>query len=341
LSAKGRKMIEELSFLRYLAAKQALDDRSLNGHVWGALARAIKESGDRPKILEIGAGSGAMIERLLEAGLLTNADYTAVDVWAEGVEAIETRLSRWATAHGWGWERKPESLHLLPLGCNETTNESAAESSDEPSVGLHVRPIEADALAFAADPMQQGRYDLLVAHAVLDLLDLSTALPNLLGMLRPGGFCYFSLNFDGVTSFLPTVDRQLDDQIEALYHRSMDERIIDGRPSGDHRTGRHLIVRLQAMGVDVPAAGSSDWVVHAVKGIYGGDEAYFLRHILHFVESTLRGHPELDPTAFEEWLSQRRRQVEAGELVYVAHQLDLLGQTADGGPQFRSSRLPA
>jgi hypothetical protein len=307
-------MTEELSFLRYLAAKQALDDRSLNGHVWGALGRAMQARGDRPKILEIGAGSGAMIERLLGVGLLTNVDYTAVDLWAEGLGTIETRLAGWAEAHRWAWNHSHGTFHLLPPASGGT------------QVGVQVRPVEADALAFAADPAQRGRYDLLVAHAVLDLLDLPTALPVLLGVLRPGALCYCSLNFDGITAFLPTLDRQLDDQIEALYHRSMDERITGGKPSGDHRTGRHLLVRLQTMGVNVLAAGSSDWVVHAVDGRYPGDEAYFLRHILHFVESTLSSHPELDPALFAEWLAQRRRQIETGELVYVAHQLDLLGR---------------
>ncbi|MCB0115995.1 MAG: hypothetical protein KDD84_17970, partial [Caldilineaceae bacterium] len=59
------------------------------------------------------------------------------------------------------------------------------------------------------------------------------------------------------------------------------------------------------------------------------DEAYFLRHILHFVETTLSGHPELDATSFAQWLQTRRDQIERGELIYVAHQLDLLGVMRD------------
>jgi SAM-dependent methyltransferase len=311
-------MSEELSFLRYLAAKQAVDDRSLNGYVWAALGQALAECDGRLEILEIGAGSGSMIERLLTAGRLRPADYTAVDTWDEGLDAIPKRLQEWASEHSWQWKKSGPGGHLLPPEGN----------GDEK--GIWVQTVKTDALLYARHPVLREKHDLLVAHAVLDLLDLPTALPILLQVLKPGGFCYFSLNFDGITSFLPVLDRRLDDLIEQLYHRSMDERKINGNPSGDHRAGRHLLVHLQKLGVDLLAAGSSDWVIHAVDGVYRGDEAYFLRHILHFVESSLNGHPELPADVFANWLRQRHAQIERGELIYMAHQLDLLGQVGRG-----------
>ena len=73
------------------------------------------------------------------------------------------------------------------------------------------------------------RFDLIIAHALLDLLHLPAALPVLLQMVRPAGLFYFSINFDGATLFLPEIDPELDAQIEALYHRSMDTRITDGQ----------------------------------------------------------------------------------------------------------------
>jgi SAM-dependent methyltransferase len=306
-------MAEEFSFLRYLAAKQTLDDRSLNHHVWQSLRQAVRSQAisDPLRAIEIGAGSGAMIERMLDDGLLTNTFYTAVDTWAEGINAIAGRLKRWAHNHGWGWKGIPQGITLLPPQSKHT---------------VQVHTTQANALHFTAHPLHQGKFNLLIAHAFLDLLDLPTALPILLRTLRPDGFCYFSLNFDGITAFLPTVDRQLDEQIEALYHRSMDERLTDGKPSGDHRSGRHLLVLLRQLSIDILAAGSSDWVVHAVDDRYPDDEAYFLRHILHFVESTLRGHPELPTKDFENWLQIRHAQINNGQLIYIAHQLDVIGQ---------------
>jgi len=145
-------------------------------------------------------------------------------------------------------------------------------------------------------------------------------------VLKPGGLCYFTINFDGATIFEPVIDPALDAQIETLYHRSMDERITDGQPSGDSRSGRHLFHLLPRAGVEILAAGSSDWVVFGRGGSYPADEAYFLHAILHFVEVTLTGHPELDQKDFARWMTERRRQIAAGELVYIAHQMDFVGQ---------------
>jgi hypothetical protein len=38
----------------------------------------------------------------------------------------------------------------------------------------------------------------------------------------------------------------------------------------------------------------------------------------------LTGHVELNAAAFAEWVQKRRAQIERGELVYIAHQMDFL-----------------
>ncbi len=293
-------MTDAFDFTRYLASKRTVDDRALNRRVWQTLADAVAGAlpPDRPlRVLEVGAGIGTMVERVVEWELFSDSSYevayTAIDSEEENIEAARRRLA-----------------HLI--------------SSKE--AGLQVRLQKADLYAFAARRENRQRFDLIIAHALLDLLHLPTALPILLQMARAAGLFYFSINFDGATLFLPEVDPALDSRIEALYHRSMDTRITDGQPSGDSRTGRRLFHALRACGAEVLAAGSSDWVVHAVDGTYPHDEAYFLSCILHFVESTLRGHPELDAGEFGEWLAMRRRQVARGELMYVAHQLDYCGR---------------
>lgn len=279
------------SFPRYLAAKKSVDDRALNRLIWSRLAEELaaqKEKQPIPRVLEIGAGIGTMAERMAGWGLLDRVRYTALDGEQENVDAARRRLSGWE-----GWE---------------------------------LQVVQADVFEFSARVEEQGVYDLLVAHAVLDLFDIPRALPRLLRPLRPDGLCYFTINFDGVTTLEPLIDPALDAQIEALYHRSMDERITDGKPSGDSRSGRHLFHLLPAAGVEILAVGSSDWVVHSHKGHYPEDEAYFLHCILHFFESTLTGHSELDRRAFAAWLAARRDQIARGELVYIAHQMDFLGR---------------
>ena len=293
-------MADAFDFTRYLASKRTVDDRALNRQVWQTLADAVDDElpRDRPlRVLEVGAGIGTMVERCVEWGLFGRSgfdvDYTAIDSEESNIEVARRRL-----AH-------------LPAGGKP---------------GLQVRLQTANLYDFAAGRENRQRFDLIIAHALLDLLHLPTALPSLLQMAPPGGLFYFSINFDGATLFLPEVDPALDGRIEALYHRSMDTRITDGQPSGDSRTGRKLFHALRGHRAEVLAAGSSDWVVHPVGGGYPADEAYFLGCILHFVDVTLRGHSELDDGEFGEWLTIRRGQLADGELVYVAHQLDYCGR---------------
>jgi hypothetical protein len=102
----------------------------------------------------------------------------------------------------------------------------------------------------------------------------------------------------------------------------MDGRVRHGRPAGESRAGRHLVGHLRAAGAPPVAVGSSDWVVHAgPDGCYPGDEAYFLGCILRTIEEALPGHPGVAG-----WLAARRRQLAAGDLLYLAHQLDVAGR---------------
>jgi hypothetical protein len=165
----------------------------------------------------------------------------------------------------------------------------------------------------------------VVAHAVLDLIDLPTALPRLLSLLAPGGIFYFTLNFDGATIFEPCLDPDLDRRIEALYHRTMDMRRHRGRPAGSSCTGRQLLQHLMFLKVRVVAAGNSDWVVFPGPGGYPGDEAYFLHAIIDTVHQALDGHPELPATRLNPWIDTRHRQIDTATLIYVAHQLDVMG----------------
>ena len=192
----------------------------------------------------------------------------------------------------------------------------------------------ADASTYAESNRGRRAWDLLIAHAFLDLVDIPAILPALLALLRPGGLFYFTITFDGVTSFQPELDRNLDALVEARYHETMDRRLIDGRPAGDSRSGRHLFGHLQAAQATVLAAGASDWVVFPQHGRYAGDEAYFLHFIVNTLSTALAeppvtaqsGYPVLDADRLASWVAARHRQIDCGELVYIAHQLDVAGR---------------
>jgi SAM-dependent methyltransferase len=299
------------SFSRYLAAKKSVDDRALNRRVFHTLASSLWAwPGAAPlRVLEVGCGIGTMVERLLDRGLLRNAIYTAIDLDPENIAAARERLSLYAANRGCRLTEEGDSLCLHP----------------RPGQSLRVVLEAIDLEDFLQ--REQGRrvWDLLSAHAFLDLVDLETILPPLLSLLAPGGLYYFTLNFDGATVFRPTIDPDRDRLIEELYHQTMDQRRVRGRPAGHSQTGRRLSRLLPGLGTRVLAAGSSDWLVRPGPEGYPGDEAYFLHFIIHTLATALNGHPRLPPDRFQDWLKERHQQIDRGELIYLARHLDFLG----------------
>lgn len=290
----------EYSFPRYLLAKQSVDDRALNRHVLEALKAAIPQGPIR--VVEVGAGMGNMLARLLSWNVISNVEYVHEDALAENISFASTWIPGWAAGAGLQVERLSATSMRLFDGRRE----------------VRLTLDQRDLFEFIDSRPQPA--DLLVAHAFLDLLPMPESLPRLLSLTKD--LAWLTINFDGLTSFEPMIDAQLDEQIERLYHRSM-----DARPTGgDSRSGRHLFHQLRQLGAHVLAAGSSDWVVHASDGAYAGDEAYFLQFILHFFEESLANEPELDRQELNRWLAERRAQIDRGELLYVAHQLDYLAR---------------
>jgi SAM-dependent methyltransferase len=259
------------------------------------------------RVLELGAGLGTMVQRCADWALLTRAHYTLVDSDREALSAAATELraERRFTAENAG-----TGLRLA-----------------DGELDLDVELVHADVFEFLASRSAEPAYDLVVANAFLDLVDVRALLPALWGVVRPGATCWFSINFDGQTLFLP--EHSLDAELASLYHESMDRRVSQGRPAGDSKTGRHLLERLPESGARILAVGSSDWVVWPSAGGYPADEAYFLRHILHTVAAELSGDPRLDAAALREWVALRHSQVDAGKLVYIAHQLDVLASAPE------------
>ncbi len=328
------------SFQRYLAAKVTVDDRALNRYVWEQLVTALPDQralGRPLRVLEVGAGIGTMIERFLTWLPHRDIVYTALDALPENIAEACRRLPAWAEARGLAVERDSENCLRLALPGEVTDVRSGRKPlpghvrafAASGASGLYRAEIElvtADLFDFVAAQTGRPPYDLLIAHAFLDLMNIPATLPRLFSQLGPKGLFYFTLVFDGVTTFEPTIDSAFDEHVEALYHRTMDERITAGMPSGDSRSGRHLFGYLAAAGAGLLAAGASDWVVCPVNGGYEADEAYFLHFIINTVASALAGHPALDQDRFGQWIEQRHAQIEAGQLVYIAHQLDFLGR---------------
>jgi len=290
-------------YARFLAAKTTVDDRALNRQVLAELCRLMPAGA--PRVLEVGAGLGTMVARLVDWGLINAGEYTLLDVDRQLLDDSRRWLCDWAAARGVRSDPQPDGLRVGDL---------------------RVRLVQAE-LGSYLEAGHRALADVLIANAVLDLVDMPAVLPGLLRLLIPGGLYWFTINYDGESIFTP--DNPYDDQIMRAYHRDMDERFRYGGPPGESRTGRRLFHYLRTVGAPALAAGSSDWVVSARPDRnYPDDEAYFLRSILNAFKNALRnGEERVEPARLADWLAVRGRQLAAGELVYIAHQLDFAGRS--------------
>ncbi|WP_049902938.1 methyltransferase [Halococcus agarilyticus] len=290
-------------FQRYLAAKRTVDDRALDRQVLDRLATAAArlddEAGARAlRVLDVGAGTGATLERLVERDVLPDAvEYTLVDHQTANVDAARERLSRWAADAGHDVTAIDDELRI--------------ENDDR---RIEIEPVTADAFEY----VERDTWDLLVGQAFLDLFDTRNAFDALRDGLRPGGCWYFPITFDGGTILSPPVDPELDTRIERAFHAHIDD-------GGDSHAGRHLLARASETDT-VLAAGGSDWVVHPRSGAYPDDEAFFLRYIVDTIAGALNETGKFEPRTLAGWVAARHRQIDRGELTYVAHQLDVLGR---------------
>jgi SAM-dependent methyltransferase len=291
-------------YARYLAAKTTVDDRALNRHVLAELRRLMPAGA--PQVLEVGAGLGTMVARLMDWGMVGTGEYILLDADRRLLDDSRRWLRNWAAARGLRSDLRPDGLQVGDLR-------------------VRLEHAELGSYLAAAHGAQGGLADVLIANAVLDLVDVPAILPGLLRLLIPGGVYWFTINYDGESIFAP--GHPHDDQVMQAYHRDMDERVRYGRPAGDSRTGRRHYLR--AAGAPALAAGSSDWVVSAgPDGNYPGDEAYFLRSILSTIQNALQSRQDrVEPVELANWLAVRGRQLAAGELVYIAHQLDFVGRS--------------
>ena len=295
----------EPSFPNYLLSKQSVDDRALNKDVLNALKANLPTEPFR--IIDVGAGIGTMLKRLICWDVIRNVEYVLVDEMSENIEFAQAWIPQFAGEAGLSVERSGQDR--LRLSDNERD--------------IRIQLVQADVFDFIQTKPEPA--DLLIAHAFLDLLPLPESLPKLFSVTKQ--LAWLTINFDGVTTFKPTIDMALDETIERLYHQTMDARVT----GGDSKSGRHLFEYLQNAGAEILAAGASDWVAYPSNGKYPRDEAFFLNYILRFFEEALGEHPELNGDILQNWLRKRRAQIERGELVYIAHQIDFLVKTLSTG----------
>ena len=251
--AAGRSP-DDYSFRRYLTAKTTVDDRALHGPTEARLEAeladisATRDRATPVRVLEVGAGVGTTLPRLLARDRLPGrVHYTMLDREAANLDSARERLRAWGDRSDTPVDRSEpdESADDLRLSHDDGIVTVRFETAD-------VFDFVADRAADAPD------YDLLLAQAFLDLIDLDEDLPRLLSVVTDGGLVYAPITFDGETVFQPTPADLRDDAVLDLYHATMD---APDRP-GSSTTGRELLTALPACGCAILSAGASDWVVY-------------------------------------------------------------------------------
>lgn len=299
---------------RYLDAKQSIDARALNRGVEERFFAELTHLGGTKdavvRVLDVGAGlapTAYRVVRAIEESSTTHLRYDLLDRSQALLEQARASLANWL---------KERSYRV------EWDGEHLTGTRNSLTVGFR---FHAQALAEYLTTSLPASFNAVIAQSFLDLTDTARVLKEFKEGLRTGALLYFPLHLDGETRFLPTQSKQLSDRVLRLYHESM-KRDTDFGTSDGADTGKTLLRCIPAIG-ELLEVGSSDWFVLANDdGEYPQDEAYFLYHILHFVENELQADDRITPEALSDWLSQCRRHVEDGTLIYQAHQIDVLGR---------------
>ncbi len=307
---------EEMSafnYARYLAAKEPVDERSLNRNVWDAFTNALslyepQMGGEGINFLEVGAGIGATFRRIANLPLKQPFIYTLLDLEAVNLDYFQDHVDGW----------------LQSIGYSRLSEEQLKWKNTAGRV-IEVELVLADIHDFIKTNNGE-RWDIVVGQAFLDLFDLETFLPGLFSLIAPSGLFYFPINFDGITSFLPSLESSIDDRVENIYHSSMDARSSKPSVKGRSQSGRHLLSVLTKLEIEHIEAGSSDWIVYPGKRGYAGDEGYFLQQILRFVKNELSKSKLISADEAEHWIASRVNQLKKSELIYLAHQIDVFGK---------------
>ncbi|MGM0447461.1 MAG: class I SAM-dependent methyltransferase [Methanobacteriota archaeon] len=145
----------------YLDAKRALDDRSLNRAVFDRFAAELPPE---PEVLEVGAGTATMVERLVDWDGIDGGRWVAVDSHEEALATGEARIGG-------------------SVG------------------GVDVEYRVADAFEFAREAAAAGRrFDAVVGCAFFDVVDAAPAV-DALAEVAP--VAYAPITYDGETRFAP------------------------------------------------------------------------------------------------------------------------------------------
>lgn len=319
-------MQHSIDYIRYLEAKRSVDDRALNKEVLNDFKRLLRNVANEytVRILEIGAGTGAMLRRFLATEFFQHqrrVEYTMVDHKADVLIYARHMLTG---------EKLSESMQK---STGDTTDLHLASTDDMqiPSVAVQDMDVHFrtdDALAYLRG--NEKKFDAVVAAAFLDHVGLDETIPLIRNSLLPESpirAFYFPINFSGVTRFKPDVNQAIID----AFHSSMGRMNAGGIVIQNADTGLHIERTVKYHEALDVTFGSSNWFVDCNANAEGGggDEAYFVRGIIAFISGTRKEHivqSGVKVDCFNAEVDKLFRILERKHLKYLAGNIDVCGR---------------
>ncbi len=301
----------------WLAIREPFDDRALDRGAIGEIEAwlASREGAQPIRMVDLGCGTGAALRRASR--------------WLRrgSIEAFSVDCDRRVLAHGpraWAGEAGADVRPLNGERSNETIGPYAVRLGGK---RLLVTPLLGDAL----DPLApiggplDGTIDLLLAHAVVDLLPLDRLAARVAALLKPDGLAHIALAYDGTTSFQPIGDRALDARVMAAYHRHMDRHRATIPSYGGSRAGRRLAAELERAGLEVVRVARSVWTTGRRRAREPNGYALLDRMLGFVVGSVLElGQPPARDT--RRWEASRRALLDTGQLRLRVGHVDTLAR---------------
>ena len=237
-----------------------------------------------------------------------------------GTGAALGRVGRWLAPRqivGYAVDRDPTLL------CSASASASLRHAV--PIVGDLLEPL--DALGGPAD----GTVDLVVGHALADIVPLDRLADRAAALARPGGLVHVALAYDGLTAFAPAddpsldVDCSLEADILTAFHRHMD-RPADLTPTyGGSTAGRRLGSALRAAGLEILADAPSTWDVRASDG---SGARMVLARLLRYILEAVREIGGLPSDDLEAWGMARQLALARRTLAVRVGHRDVLARRA-------------
>ena len=293
-----------LDFSAYLDAKFALDSRSLNPTVLENLRRALALRSSL-RCLDLGSGKGATIKRLVDLCPAASLEITALDLDPGLLTSGAEQLSQDFQKRGFQILRSATGL----VAQTRTRRISIAFACDS---------------ALIWNP-GMGEFDLIAAHAFMDLMPLAALCEKVLALLKPAGIFYASLNYDGETALIPPYpEESLEREILEYYDLSMEQRRLDHAATGGAYSGRRLVGALSRSGFEIEAYGASDWEITPLRGQYRDRDAACLQALLDMIHAEAQDSGRFNPELLARWYRERCAAIDVVRLGMIVHQLDIL-----------------